>query len=464
MSGQDDPLAELGAALRARAPRPDPGARASRLARAREGFERLHGAAPQPRRGVLAWVGRLGRPAEGGGQGRGGLVTATALLACGVLVLSPGARDMLRGPQAPVAGGATEPAAPDEATDPYVATAEPLVAGEASDVAAAEASEGGAPAAALRAVPPAPVLEAEAPVRMAPKDAAPPPEALRVAPGAQSEAAPPAAVGVGAARVAPTVEDGPEASVEGRTTPSPSAEAAPQAVAPPPAAVASEVEAPGVEAAQAQAPEVAATRARSAEAGTPRRQATPAEAPGVEAIRRALLAGALPPPGSVDVGALVAALAPPGPPVVLRAPWDPERLLVVAVGPAGTTLDWGPGVAEWRRLGEEGWRERAASPRDRVAGGGAAAWEARPAPGAAGSLGTLRAGGGAVALPGASPSPDARARWTAAVAGWAALLAGRDLEGWGQGELLALAQGATEGLPARDATVDLMRRAAALSR
>lgn len=211
-------------------------------------------------------------------------------------------------------------------------------------------------------------------------------------------------------------------------------------------------------------------------------EAAPAAEDALAAVRRALIAGALPPPDSVDVEALVGRVlqdAAPGgeaprPTVtVASTPWDASTLLVTVVAGRAERgrgveprIDWDPTtVLAARRLGQAAGDDvlRAGPSAGQAV---AAIWEvtpvAPPAGPAGAALGLLRLGGSteAVAVPFAS-TPAAEARLAAAVAGWALLLRGEDLGTWGLAEAAALAASLTpEGQ--RTEVLGLMRLSAKL--
>jgi Ca-activated chloride channel family protein len=99
MTGKDDDLSDLRAALDAGVPKPDPARKAANLALARENFEALQGSRNAAR-------STPARPASGLWRGagnmlttlssRGGLTTATAIAACGLFLFTPPGQDMLR--------------------------------------------------------------------------------------------------------------------------------------------------------------------------------------------------------------------------------------------------------------------------------------------------------------------------------------------------------------------------------
>ncbi len=518
----DGLFAELGAALRAR---PDPAVRAAHLAAARESFERLHQGSSGAARPILGrrWVAPKGVRAMWDAMiGRGAIATGAALVACVVLVLSPAGQALLRGPE-----GAREREAVAEQVETTAAlapassaaTPEQGVRGVEEELAPAEhrSPEGGGNGgvvAAVEVLPAEPIPEPIAPVWIVPlgerddgerggaggwsgtgdlgtMDRSPTlaPEAFGAAPGtfpvspSEGPAAPSApGAAPGAAPMTAKPSDGAEAEFDDRgrarrlAAPLVPDEAGPEAGG-------------------------AATPILRDQETAPDAMEVGVEAPAVVALRRVLEGGALPEPGSVAVGEIVAALALRGEmtslgpgnvilsPMVVPAPWDADRLLVVVAvrGEEEVVLEWGPGVVQWRRLGEAGWKTRSANGRDRLVPGLASIWEVQVA--APGPVATLRAqgltltfgaggdgaravrlgdagveefGGAAGTLEARGPDPqtDWRGRWAAAVTGWAALLDGADLRGWGVEEALAL--GEASGPAAQPEVLRLMQLSARL--
>lgn len=106
----EDDLSDLTTAWDAATPRPDPAVRAAHLRLAQENFARLHAGQPAPAappRRFRAWFETL--------TGRGGLTAATALAACGFLVLTPDGREIWRGAPIDMEPGVTETASPKQA-------------------------------------------------------------------------------------------------------------------------------------------------------------------------------------------------------------------------------------------------------------------------------------------------------------------------------------------------------------
>ena len=117
----EDDLSDLTAAWDAATPPPDPEVRAAHLRLAQENFARLHAApvapAAPPRR-FRAWFEML--------TGRGGLTAATALAACGFLVLTPDGREIWRGAPIGMEPGFTETASTKRAPAGRQAAEEPV--------------------------------------------------------------------------------------------------------------------------------------------------------------------------------------------------------------------------------------------------------------------------------------------------------------------------------------------------
>lgn len=188
MTSDDDDLDALRAAMAQATPRPDPATRAAHLRLAQENFDALQGSRTQPR-------SKSDSPRRGVWQGvkhmlqslttRGGLTATTALVACGVLFLTPAGQTLLRGDirtEADVPLASAPPAGPVVTVAPGAETAPP-------------------PEAATMAAPADDAADAAAPL-MAEQEAAPlarmaeglaaeaPPEPAIVAPLAVAEPAP----------------------------------------------------------------------------------------------------------------------------------------------------------------------------------------------------------------------------------------------------------------------------------